>query len=485
MMAAVRVDLDSGVNARITEERNAAQPDAVLLKDYRDYLRGIQLDPRTQAQRAMFPELEKHAFCDNVCRRVIVTPANRLTIARFDVDGAGAATDRIKEYLAKTAMLNRLSAFVTSVNVATVRDGDHAVALRWRDGATRYIREKWWNGEEGIFVAYDDDGMPLYAVKEWTETQDARQVRRRVVWYPERIERYASEDGQAWQMFNLPSDPYQGGQPVPWVTPDGEPIGIMLVHFANQIVPNDGAGGTGGVRADSRYGMSLLAGGVLGIQDRINLIHFDIVSTSSFTGTQMLWATGVTLPIDPVTKLPTPYRVVPGSVVTSGEKDSHFGSFPAGNVDAHEKALGIQKQAVAEATGLPYVALTGQTPSGEALMHMEADLAEVVDKIGEVMGPGYASLMHKDTRLANIFGKADLDETLRIETVFTPSQRSNPLAVANQLVQLMQVEGRRETLKDIGKQPDDIERIVKEVEGEQRQATENTARAFNAGADAA
>ena len=475
----IRAEPLSGINSQITHERESAQPEAALLKDYRAYMRGAQLDPRTTQQRAMFPMLETHAYCDNVCRRVVLTPTNRLSIARFDVAGEGAATDAIKEFIATAHVLNRFKALTTAINVATVRDGDHAVQLRWVNGAPRFVRQAWWNGEEGMFVAYDDDDLPTYAVREWIETRDHQRILRRVVYYPDRMERYASADGgNAWEMVNLPEDPVQDGQPVPWTVPrtlggpmepDGEPIGLMVVHFANQLVPNDGAGGTSGVRADSRYGLSLLAGGVLGAQDRVNLIHFDVIATSSFTGTQMLWAAGVTLPINPDTKLPEPFAIVPGSFVTNGSADARFGSFPPGNVAAHEAALSIEKRAIAETTGLPYVALSGQTPSGEALMHMEADLAETVDKLAEVLGPSYASLMHKSTRLANVFGKADLDEALRIETAFTPAQRINPLMLANQLVQLVEVEGRREALKDSGKSPDDVSRIMDEVQDEQQQ----------------
>lgn len=490
MVAVVRAIPDSGINSQITHEREAAQPEAALLKDYRAYMRGAQLDPRTTQQRAMFPMLEKHAYCDNVCRRIVLTPTNRLSIARFDVEGEGAATEAIKTFIADTQVLNRFKAFTTAVNVATVRDGDHAVALRWVNDAPRFVRESWWNGEDGMFVAYDDDDLPTYAVKEWSKARNEQSLKRRVVYYPDRMERYASTDGgSTWEMINLLTDPYQGGVSVPWTVPatlggpmlpDGEPIGLMIVHYANQLIPNDGAGGTSNVRADSRYGMSLLAGGVLGAQDRVNLIHFDVIATSSFTGTQMLWAAGVTLPINPDTKLPEPFAIVPGSFVTNGSKDARFGSFPPGNVDAHEKALMIEKRAIAETTGLPYVALSGQTPSGEALMHMEADLAETVDKLAEVLGPSYASLMHKATRLGNVFGQLDLDETLRIETAFTPAQRINPLMLANQLVQLVEVEGRREALKDSGKNPDEIGRIVTEVEEEQRTRTANANVALDA-----
>ena len=489
MVALVRASPATDLMDRIAAERAAALPDAALVRDYRAYLLGKQLDPRTVRQRALFPELEAHAFCDNVCRRVVLTPANRLTLARFDVEGEGATTEAVKAFLDDLGMRNRLNALVTAINAATLRDGDHAVALRWKDSAVRLIREKWWDGYEGVFVRYDDDDRADYAVKEWAEVADGRIIQRRVVQFPDRFERYASEDGQRWMMVNLPEDGVPDGSPVPYTVPDrngvsqpdGEPLGIPLVHFSNQLVPNDGAGGSDGVRADSRYGQSILGGGVLGIQDRINLVNFDITSTSSFTGTQMLWATGVELPIDPDTKLPIDFAVIPGAFVTSSKDNARFGAFPAGGIATHEAALRILKESVAQATGLPYVMLTGQVPSGEALMRMEADLGEMVDKLGELFGPAYAALAHKATRLGNAYGKAGLDEDLRITAAFAPSQRSNPLAIAQQLGYLIEAEGRREALKDFGKNPDEVERIMADLAEEGAARSELTARAFNAG----
>jgi hypothetical protein len=477
----VRAIPDSDINAEITATRAAALPDAAALKDYRAYLLGKQLDPRTPAQRRMFPELNVHDFCDNVCRRVVLTPANRLTIARFDVadDYGKDAAAAIADFLADLGIKNHLARLVIAINVATLRDGDHALALRWVDGhGVRLTREGWWNGETGIWFAYGDDDLPRYVVREWVETGEGRQTRRRVVWWPDRFERYASEDGAAWDAVNDPGDPVIGGKPVPWTVPtrlgepmrlDGEPIGIPAVHFANQLIPNDGAGATEGVRADSRYGRSLLAGGLLGIQDRINLVQFDYIATSSFTGTQMLWGTGVSPLMDPQTNKPVPYEIVPGTMITDGNGAARFGAFPAGSVEAHDRTIRMLKETAAQNTGLPYVTLAGDWPSGEALQRAEADLAEMVDKLGELLGPAYASAMHKATRLANVFGLAKLEERALIRTVFANAQRSNPLVVASSLEALARVEGVREALRDSGKQPGDIERIIGELREDARE----------------
>src|SRR5205085_1653954 len=119
----------------------------------------------------------------------------------------------------------------------------------------------------GAFVHYDDGGLPDWAVYEWQEYDPETQltVERRVVYYPERMERYIRQQGANWQLYNLPDDFPAGElpatpQPVPWVDADGQPIGIPIVAFPNLVIPNHQPG-TSAREQSRRYGLSLLAGG--------------------------------------------------------------------------------------------------------------------------------------------------------------------------------------------------------------------------------
>jgi hypothetical protein len=479
-----------GQSDPIAEERAAAQPEATLLKTYRAYARGWQNDPRTQAQKDMLPELNLNRFCDNVCKLIVQTPANRLTIARFDTDGPKRAGKAILDFVQTLWLLNNLPNFAAAVNVATLRDGDHAVGLRWVRDSVRFIREAWWNGEQGVFVSYDDDDQPRYAVKEWGS---GTQIRRNV-YYPDRIERYIGQGGGTWQAMNLETDPVQGGQAVPWLDLDGGPLGIPFVHFANRLLPNDGPGGIpetrgatstteapatawwwrgGSVSAtaqpDSRYGISELDGGILGLQDHLNMSWWDLKAAEVFTGTQMLWGSGIAERKDAGGNT-VPYAAIPGGMITTTAEGARFGHFPAGDLSQLRNAIADRKRAISLATRIPLNYIAGDWPSGEALQWSEVDFAEKVDKFGEVMGPAYASLMHKATRLANAFGRAGLDESVPITTVFTPSQRVNPLMIADSLVKVAGVFGVREAARQAGMQPDAIDNILKELE-EDRQAS--------------
>jgi hypothetical protein len=489
----------AGQSDPIAEERAAAQPEATLLKTYRAYARGWHNDPRTTAQKDMLPELNLNRFCDNVCKLIVQTPANRLTIARFDTDAPKRAGKAILEFIRHVALINNLPNFAAAVNVATLRDGDHAVGLRWRTnphgaagdwGSVRLIREAWWNGEQGVFISYDDDDQPRYAVKEWGLGANLR----RNVYYPDRIERFLGDHSGNWYAVNYDSDPVQGGRPVPWLDLDGNPLGIPFVHFANRLLPNDGPGGIpvargatattvaasdawwwrGGATSataqpDSRYGVSELDGGILGLQDHLNMSWWDLKAAEVFTGTQMLWGSGIAERKD-ATGNTIPYPVIPGGMITTTDPNGRFGHFPAGDLSQLRNAIADRKRAISLATRIPLNYIAGDWPSGEALQWSEVDFAEKVDKFGEVMGPAYASLMHKATRLANAFGRAGLDESVPITTVFTPSQRVNPLMIADSLVKVAGVFGVREAARQAGMQPADIERILGELE-QDRQAS--------------
>jgi hypothetical protein len=478
-----------GQSDPIAEERAAAQPEATLLKTYRAYARGWQNDPRTQAQKDMLPELNLNRFCDNVCKLIVQTPANRLTIARFDAGGSQRVAKPLLAFIDGLRLLNNLPNFAAAVNVATLRDGDHAVGLRWRQdpnprpgfwGSVRFVREAWWNGEQGVFVSYDDDDQPRYAVKEWGSKTQAR----RNVYYPDHIERWVSQGGGTWEWLEGES----------WLDLDGDPLGIPFVHFANRLLPNDGPGGIpeargvtsttdvpasawwwrGGATSataqpDSRYGISELDGGILGLQDHLNMSWWDLKAAEVFTGTQMLWGSGIAERKDAAGNT-VPYPVIPGGMITTTDANGRFGHFPAGDLSQLRNAIADRKRAISLATRIPLNYIAGDWPSGEALQWSEVDFAEKVDKFGEVMGPAYASLMHKATRLANAFGRAGLDESVPITTVFTPSQRVNPLMIADSLAKVAGVFGVREAARQAGMQPADIERILGELE-EDRQAS--------------
>ena len=451
--------MDETIHTRLERERKASQPQAALLRTYRDYARGVQVGTLTTAQRAILRGVVKHQFADNVCKMVLLAATGRLQLARFEV-----SAKPVEAWLRDWWTTAGLPTLQGQVHWAALRDGNHAVALSWEaePGRVRLARERWWDGKQGIWIAYDDSDQPSYAVKEW-ETPEGR---RRVFWWPDRIERYLAVDA-GWQPYRLdPTNP--GSWRDAWVDRDGQPLGLPVVHFRNAYLPQDAD------ETDSNYGVSELDGGVLGLQDEVNDVQRDLTSGARYTGYQMLYATGVTPDTDPVTGERKPLRVEPGAVFESENDAARFGPIPAGDLSQLERTLQIKLQAVSRQTATPLHLITGgDWPSGEALLRADKPLVNKVLAMGRVFGPAWASLAHKATVLANTFGKPGqpLDTDALITAVFASPEDSDPLTLAQVADAIAPFVSEQEVLRVLNYGPDAQQQILKERKADKKANT--------------
>jgi hypothetical protein len=436
-------------HSQIEAERKAAFPEASLLAVFRRYVRGRQNSTYTPAQNELLRGVINNRKADNLCKKVIEETANRLELIRFDV-----ANKTVSDFLAELFTKNQLADLQGDVNFATLRDGNFCLSLNY-DGDTKSVtlhKERWWDGKTGIFVAYGDDNQPAYAVKDW-ETTDKQQ--RRVIWWPDRIERFILA-GKGWQPIILPED--NGKWPVPWVRPDGSPLGLPIVPFAN------------GSDNDTFYGASMLDGGVLGLQDEINDAQTNITSTARLTGAQMIYATGITLEDDEATGKPVPLRVGPGAIFTSERPEARFGAIPAGDLSQLKEAYMLKLQALARMTNTPVHLITGQWPSGEALLQAQMPLIKQVETLAKTIGPSWATVAHRATELANAFGNAGLDENALIQAIFAPADKRDPLTQSQVAAGVAPFVSKKEVLRILGYSPQAIENILKELAEEAGQA---------------
>jgi hypothetical protein len=447
---AIIISDSNSIHTQITEDRKAAFPEASLLKVFRRYYRGRQNATYTPAQSALLRGVIANRKADNLCKKVVNETANRLELVRFNV-----AEQRVGDFLAELYIKNQLADLSGDIHVAALRDGNFCLALNWDMEAGRVTlhKERWWNGEDGIFVAYSDTNKTQYVVKDWTERNNRK---RRVIWWPDRIERYILV-GEGWQQYQLPED--NGRWPVPWTRPGGEPLGIPIVHFAN------------GSDNDSTYGASLLDGGVLGLQDDVNDAQTNITSTARLTGAQMIYATGITLEVDELSGTEKTLKVGPGAVFTSENEGASFGAIPAGDLSQLKEAYMVKLQAIARMTNTPLHLITGGNwPSGEALLQAQMPLIQQVETLAKTVGPAWATLAHRATQLANAFGKAGLDEESLIQAVFAPSDKKDPLTQSAVAEKIAPFVSKKEVLRTLGYGPQAIDQILKELSEETTQA---------------
>lgn len=401
----------SGLHQDIEEERTAAAPSGTYWSDirrYRLYDRGKQADTLSPQQRRMLRGVLGNPFADNAVHKVVTEHANRVVMTGWACDAAPVRT-----YLEELWVKNAGPDFTADRNYATIRDGNHAVGLRWHTASGRVILapERWWDGTSGMYVAYDDDGQPAYAVKDWKAGENDR----RTVYYDDRIERYISKGG-IWERFTLPGDT---AWPMPWVKRDGSPLHIPVIHLA--AISDD----------DTPYGASIMAGGVLGLQDDINDVQRDITMAARMTAYQMYWATGVTAEVDAAGEA-VATEVGPGMFLQNDNENAKYGVLPAGDMSQLIAAHTLKSTTLAQNTSTPVHLITGgDWPSGEALLRADVPLQASAKRVVDSVEPAWATVGHRSTEVRNAFTVgAALDESVLITAEFNSTDLRDELTMS-------------------------------------------------------
>lgn len=456
--------MPDSIHEQIEQERKVALPQAELVRDFRNYARGIQKNTLTNWQRKILRGVLGHLFCDNVSRKILQETRNRLKFSRFDIEETNASVkDQLVIFLRDLVVKNKMAEFVGKIHWACLRDGNTACGLAWNGDRVILARERWWNGKYGFFIAYDDNDQPTYAVRDWRSGDKEY----RTIWQPNLIRRFVKE-GSGWR---LRADLGNGEQNTIYWTrtlkEGGDPLGIPFVHFANHLVPNDGTGDDGSDEPDNHYGISELDGGMLGLNDEINDVHRDITASARYVGFPMGKATGVTTITNAQGEKELPkYTPEPGAFFTDENSDADFAMIQPGSLQELERTLNIKLSTVARQSGVPLHIITGNWPSGEALLRAEQPFVDKIEQIANSFGPAWSSVAHKATILANVFGSAGLSEEALIKAYFEPAQKRDPLTQAIVIERLAPYISLKECLRMLGKSPKEIDDILTEIEDE-------------------
>lgn len=457
---------------RLEAQRHEAQPEAKQVPEFRGYFRGRQRSTLSRDQGRIMRGLLGHLFAHNLCAKIVTTTADRHELLRFQVEDEAVAA-----FLDGLWVRNQLSRLQADAAIATLRDGTHAIALRWEappgappgSGRVAIHRERWWDGTQGVWIAYGDDGEPAYAVKDWTERRDdGTKQERRIVWWPDRMQRFV-RDNDGWKSYRLAGDPASSaGVEIPWTKRDGRPLGIPVIAFPN------------GSDDDTPYGKSELDGGVLGLQDEINDVQRDITASARLTGYQMYYATGVSPDLDPQGK-PKPLAVGPGQTLQHPNPDARYGVLPAGDLAQLKGALMTKIEAVCSMTDTPLHVITGDWPSGAALLRAEMPLVAKVSRLNKTEGPQWSTVTHRATEMHNTFGAGEqLDEDSLITAVWAPPERLDALTQAQIAQARLALGTDRQALREIGFAEDEIDTIVTERAADRDEREAALERRFNA-----
>lgn len=476
--------MPEGLHEAMERERKTAFPPAACRKliHFREYAEGKQSATLTTEQRRILMGLLGHEFADNICRKILSVATGRTELLRW-----GCESDDVEKWLMEDLWLkNRYNTMQSQISYKTLRDGNHCIGIRIHnpldpltrkpyegaEGRIQLVHEPWWDGRTGMFIKYDDYGNTEYACKEWSDVFEyGRKFLRRTYYFPHEIRRFIKqEDG--WQPYVDPLDsPDFPRGIIPWVRPVGTPLKIPIIHFSS-VQREDG----------HPYGISHIDGGVLAFQDQINSLQYDLSAAAMYAGYQMTWSTGTKLPIDPDGTRVAP-KVGPGQHWHADEENAKIGVLTSGDVEAIKDSYRLKVQSVCRMTDTPLHFITGEWPSGEALLRAEIDLVEFTRRFVENIGPSHTEVAHRSTEIYNAFLGGTLDEDAPIVSKLADPQRRDRLTMSQIAAMEELYTSKQERLRTTGRTDAEIERIMAEMEEEAQSDMEMATEALKAEAD--
>jgi len=350
------------------DDLRARQLDYALAADY--YYGRHRLAFATNKFRSAFGSLLK-AFADNLCPIVVDTVADRLQVSGFTTEDANPAVAQAATDIWRANRMDRRSG---EVHTEALRAGD-AYVIVWPDAAG--LPRLYPQAAHQCTVYYDAEapGLIVKAAKLWRD--ERQKIWRLTLYYPERIEKYATRPADGSAALSGAELPSAAGAFQPHAVP-GEawplpnPYGrVPVCHFANNAPTN-------------AFGRSELAD-VIPLQDGLNKSQADMLVAMEFVALPQRWVTGLEVDIDEATGLPkAPF--VPGvdRVWAVGAPDARFGQFEGANLEQFVRVQEAFRVEIARISRTPLHHLMPSVaafPSGEAMKTAEQPLlAKVKDR---------------------------------------------------------------------------------------------------------
>lgn len=470
-------NLEQVLHDEIATDRNSYLPEDEKVKTYREYVGGKMNLVLTQEQQDILTGLLGEKFCFNLSLVTVGSARDRLKFLRWACEDA-----TVNEWLEQFYTTSELESRQSMVHFDTLTDGDHVIALDWDTEAVkvRMYREKWWDGEEGVYIAYDTQDRMKYGVKDWLiplyDDKGQRQSKgiRRNVWFDDRLERYISlTNGETWEHYMLESE--GNIWPVKWIKKDGKPLHIPYIHFRNQ-----------GLSDRNNYGTSELAGGALGLINQINDGHYVLAGAGRMEGYRLIWLAGLVIP-EESPGVPGKVKAGPGSVLWSENPEFKAGAIEAGNP---EGVLAIQLSKVRDygiMTRTPLHLLTGNYPSGDAIIRAEEPAKGKAESQVVSLKNSWVRVAHRAIEIWNAYGNKSLPENPKkdskalIAASFAPVERRDPLSMSVIVNNLGDRISDEQALRMYGFTETEIEKNMQEKQAAAESAMEREITQFSRG----
>ena len=341
------------------------------------------------------------AFRDNFMNVVVDGLAERLTVMGFD-----SGDEELSEWAWNLWQANRMDYTQVVVHTEAIMVGDSYLLCDWDDKAQR---PRWTQQmAEMILPHYNEVTREIdWASKKWVQRPEigGEPETRLNIYYPDRVEKYIARGG-VWRQYQDEADEVW---PVPWVTSNGEPLGIPLVHFKNRPMGGD-------------FGQSEILN-VIPMQDLLNKSLIDltmIMDTLAFPQRYTLNVNHGASRLD----------ILPGSVTEfhSEYDGGSVGQWTAATVDGPLRTIETLVQHIAGTTRTPQhlFQVVGGMPSGEALKTAESGLVQKAKQRMVNFGNSWEDCIMMALRIQAAFGTAavDLGDTIISTTWDDPETRN-------------------------------------------------------------
>lgn len=378
------------------------------IRQYREYYDGDHDVMLTDRQRRYLELKHDQEFNGNYCPIPVDALAEKLTITGVKADDT--QTEILNDWLVQ----NKIDGLQGIVHTCALRDGDAYVMVSWDDLNQRpvFTEEMACSDSVGVKVHYSEENRKevAFATKRWRVEKgpDAGYVRRLNIYYPDRIEKYISNQTQYdgdWQPYIEPGFPW----PVPWLKRDGSPIGVPVIHFRNK-------------EQGYAYGASELVD-VIPLQNAFNKSLVDLLAAADTTAFRVYTMVGDN---------PSGIKVSPGSWIyttrpATGDNSASIGHIPGEDLSPLITLKDSMAMEIARVTRTPlsYFQITGHVASSDTLKEQEAPLVSKAKKRQVYFGNSWENALRMARILSNVFGGTNLDETQAIEMVWASPEVRN------------------------------------------------------------
>lgn len=353
----------------LTNEKIKKLIDNIPNESYRKYLSNKPITLSAEMAAALGTQKRQTI---KVLATVIDTIASKLFIDSIRTNDTVLDT-QLTEWLQQWDLLER------EITRAVIRDGKTYILTAYNNNSPTVYHIDTFNGRDGAFV-FHSNGIPSYGVNTWYDND----VRYLDIYYPERIEKYIQIDNEWRSLLD---------EPIQWIDNQNNPLGIALLEFC--------------------IGESDLANGAVQLQDDINFALIDLLATSRTMGWPQRYIKGSSslkyisnqygqaFTTSAGMPIPRTITLTPGSLQLIG-KDEELGQLDSAdpNATVFDKLL----HALYIATTVPSYYLTGDWPSGFAIIATEQRLNHKVESHAGSLTPAVKQMVEMLVKLSNIFG---------------------------------------------------------------------------------